>query len=232
MSNQTPPQLPDDARVLAVDVCGTLFDMNTSAGLVLFHHDRMGNRWRKRCLSAVTGRHKPLGFLLIAASKLTGIDFHRAATLFSLRGQARGDLDASAQAFLPVLWERRIDKVHRLVAQMQAEGWRPVLTSNSIDLVIAPIADRMAVPYLSSELDWDGDICRGRLRRDLTGRKKACLEAFLDRRLARERLAVITDNRSDMDLIQGSAAATLVAYGAPRSWMKGEYGTILHIQPK
>jgi phosphoserine phosphatase len=220
----------EGARIVAIDVCGTLFDVNTSAGLVIYHHKRVGNRTRSFLLKLITGRQKPLGLAFILFTKATGFDLHRAVTLLSLRGQNYKGLVVSAQKYLVVLEGHRIDQVHDRVQKLRDDGWSPVLVSNSIDLIVEPIADSLGVPYLSSRLGWSNIHCTGFLVTDLTGKKLSNLESFLGFLIVRDRFRVITDNKSDVDLINGSSAPLIVANGRPRAWMESCDAEILHIK--
>ena len=87
-------------RILAVDVCGTLYDTNTTAGLVMFHHARRANKWRYIVLRAISHDNSPLRLGAIAISKLTGFDLHRSIVLFSLRRERLAALNASAERYV------------------------------------------------------------------------------------------------------------------------------------
>lgn len=210
----------DSRRVLAVDVCGTLFPVNTTAGLVKHHHRRAGNRWRSHFLWLITQRRLPFLYLLLLASKVTGFDFHRWLVLASLRNVERDALERSAQSYARALQAQQIPAVHRLLAAMRAEGWQPVLVSNSLATIVAPVAGGLGVPYVASQLEWREGRCTGRLSVDLTGSKRRHLEGLLGRSLSESPFAVITDNRSDADLIEAAAPAHLVARGEGKAWMK------------
>jgi phosphoserine phosphatase len=219
-------------RIVAIDVCGTLFDVNTSAGLAIHHHKRLGNRARSLLLKLITGQKKPLGFACVLFAKITKFDLHRAITFLSLRGQNHNDLVVSAKSYLEVLEEHRIDEVHDRIQKFKDVGWYPVLVSNSIDLIVEPIAHRLGLPYLSSRLGWSNSQCTGFLVADLTGKKLSSLESFLGFSIAQDHLCVITDNKSDADLINRSSAPLIVAIGKPRSWMESYNAEILHIKRK
>lgn len=221
-----------EQRFLAVDVCGTLFHANTTAGLVIHHHQRVGNRWLSLAMWLITIRRLPFVHLCTITSKISGFDLHRYLTLRTLQGTQRNCLNASSLSYLDNLQTRRIERVHQKLAVMSSEGWVPVLVSNSLSVIVEQIAAQLNVEFVASELGWDEDLCTGRLYVDLTGRKREHLEKFLDQSLPKERLAVITDNKSDADLIDGSDVAILVAVGATRKWMRNRNAEIFHIQQK
>ena len=213
--------MTDDEKVLAVDVCGTLYDANTTAGLVIFHHARCANRWRSSVLEAVSAPQSALRFGLVAFAKLTGWDLHRAIILASLRGERLTALEASATRYVEDhLSGLAIQPPHERMQAMRKAGWTPVLVSNAISPVVAAIAQSLDVPFIASRRAHDKGRLTGRLQDDLTGRKRAALERFLKVRLDREHFAVITDNKSDGDLVAIAKPALLVATGHPKNWMR------------
>lgn len=208
-------------RILAVDVCGTLYDTNTTTGLVTFHHARRGHRWRHGLLETLSRPRTGLRTGLILFARLTGYDLHRALVLFSLRGEPVSTLNASAVRYvtdtLPAL---AISATHARVAQMRADGWQPVLMSNALAPVIAEIARQLDLPFVASQPETRSGRLTGRLAVDLTGQKRKMLEVFLNHPLDQAQFAVITDNRSDRDLIAVANPAVLVAARTPRRWMR------------
>ncbi|MCI2395679.1 HAD family hydrolase [Aliiroseovarius sediminis] len=207
-------------RILAVDVCGTLYDANTTAGLVMFHHARLGHRWRHAALSTIS-RRGVLRASLVALAKITRFDAHRALVMASLRGENLSSLRASAKCYVSDhLPARAIPATHARVDQMRAAGWQPVLVSNALSPVIAEIARQIDLPFIASEPAHRAGRLTGRLARDLTGQKRKAVEAYLDRPLDAVEFAVITDNRSDRDLVAAANPAVLVAAGHPRKWMR------------
>lgn len=220
--------MTEDDRILAVDVCGTLYDTNTTAGLVTFHHARRGNRWRFNMLKALTRRRSVLRLALILIAKVSRFDAHRALVLASLRGETRSSLQASATRYVSDhLPAHTIPATHARLAQMRAAGWQPVLVSNALAPVVEEIARQLDVPCLASQPKARDGRLTGRLSRDLTGQKRSAVEAFLNRPLERVQFAVITDNRSDCDLVAAANPAVLVAPHKPRRWMRNLDAEIL-----
>ncbi|SEV94468.1 haloacid dehalogenase-like hydrolase [Aliiroseovarius sediminilitoris] len=208
-------------RTLAVDVCGTLYDTNTTAGLVTFHHARRGHRWRFAMMKALTRRRSMLQQGLILFAKLSRFDAHRALVLASLRGETLTSLQASATRYVADhLPTHAIPAAHARVAQMRASGWQPVLVSNALAPVIEEIARKLELPCIASQPDVQDGCLTGRLFRDLTGQKRKAIEAYLNHSLDHVQFAVITDNRSDRDLVAVAYPAVLVASRTPRKWMR------------
>ncbi len=207
-------------RILAVDVCGTLYDTNTTAGLVMLHHARRGHRWRHAALTAIS-RRGVLRAGLVAVAKLTRFDVHRALVLISLRNETLTSLQASAKGYVTDhLPATAIAAAHTRMARMRAAGWQPVLVSNALSPVIGEIARQLDLPFIASDPAQRAGRLTGRLSRDLTGQKRKAVEAYLNRPLDAVAFAVITDNRSDRDLVAAANPAILVAARTPRKWMR------------
>ncbi|MCK8485397.1 haloacid dehalogenase-like hydrolase [Aliiroseovarius sp. S2029] len=214
-------------RILAVDVCGTLYDTNTTAGLVMFHHARRGHRWRHAALTAIS-RRGVLRAGLVAVAKLTRFDVHRALVLISLRNETLTSLQASAKGYVTDhLPATVIPAAHTRMARMRAAGWQPVLVSNALSPVIGEIARQLDLPFIASDPAQRAGRLTGRLARDLTGQKRKAVEAYLNRPLDAVAFAVITDNRSDRDLVAAANPAILVAARSPRKWMRNWDAEIL-----
>lgn len=209
--------------VVAADICGTLYRTNTTAGMIAHHHMRVGNKLRAQLLTLLTKRRHPVQFALVAIARLTGRDMHRALVLWTLKGEDCDRVDASARDYVATcLPGLAINATQRRLAVMQDAGWAPVLISNAIDPVVRAIASHLGLPALSSRLGRRDGVFTGKLEQDLTGQKRAALEAYLGHALCPDSFTVMTDNRSDRDLVGAAQTAILVARGAPRKWM-GEW---------
>ena len=211
-------------RIVIVDVCGTLYDENTTAGFVRFMAGAGALRRRRRFRLLETLRSGPARRIVIGLGRMIGRDLFRTGYIRCLAGMTRSELEARATAYAESLDAgKRIAAVHERLARFEADGWRPVLVSNSLDVVIAAIADRKGFDWLASTLDWRGDVCTGTLARDLKGRKLVAFEEAFGT-CATERLAVMTDNRSDTDVIDAAGLAVLVAKGRQKPWMRQNVG--------
>lgn len=215
-------------RIVIVDVCGTLYDENTTAGFVRFVAGTGLLRWPRLFRLLERLRRGPARKVVIALGRMIGRDLFRTGYIRCLAGTTRSDLEARATAYAEALDAgKRIAAVHERLARFEADGWRPVLVSNSLDVVIAAIADKKGYDWLASTLDWHGDVCAGNLARDLKGRKLAAFEEALGARPA-DRLSVMTDNRSDADVMNAAGLTVLVAKGQAKPWMRQHVGEQIH----
>ncbi len=207
-------------KILAVDVCGTLYDENTTSGFIIFHHRRKNNNFRAWFLYLISGRRKIIPYVLSRIGSLVAFDIHRYLALKTLRGETKESLKISAESYLDELDELRIEKVHGLVRSMRSDGWSPILVSNSIDVVIRVVAERLQLEFVASELLWSGNRCEGSLAIDLTGKKRWFLEQHLGISVLNDHFSIVTDNKSDADLISVAKPVYLVANGKAKSWME------------
>ncbi len=207
-----------NTKILAIDVCGTLYQANTTLGFVETHHELQNNRVRGAAIKLISDKRFILVYLLIAAGKLLGRDFHRLLVVFSLRGEDRQELLDSAEAYYDRLQERKINAVHRKLDELITNDWQPILVSNSLEPIIRVIAGGMKAPFISSELGWREGRCTGRIAKDITGRKKVALESHIGHPVHASKFRVVTDNRSDEDLIQASARSIVVLRKTKKNW--------------
>lgn len=209
-------------KILAVDVCGTLFDENTTAGFVRYHFKYFCEHTPKKLRLLDALRMPLLRQITIIIGLTSGRDYFRSGYISLLRGERKDRLDHSASHYAASLEEKRIAKVWRRIADLRRDEWKPVLVSNSLDIVVSAIAKRLGWDWVASELSFSGGRCDGYLRNDLRGRKARRLEDCLAEVYDDYRLAVVTDNASDADLIERSEKAYLVSKRKSQSWMIGE----------
>lgn len=206
--------------VLAVDVCGTLYDANTTTEFCLYHHRQVGNRKRDFLLRAISRRGSAAWLALAVLDRALRLDLHRWLTIRSLRGERRASLERSAIGYIDTLPERSVRPVDELLTRLRREKPETVLVSNGLDIVIGEIAGRRGLPWLASELAFRDGRCQGRLEVDLAGRKRKALEQWLGCPLEMVDLEVVTDNRSDADIIAAAARAHIVHKGPRKPWME------------
>lgn len=215
-------------RIVIVDVCGTLYDENTTAGFVRFVAG-VGLLRRPRLFRLLERLRRGLARkVVIGLGHMMGRDLFRTGYIRCLAGITRSDLEARATAYAEALHvAKSIAAVQDRLGRFEADGWQPVLVSNSLDIVIAAIADRKGCDWLASTLDWRGDVCTGKLARDLKGKKLAAFEEAFGA-CETERLAVMTDNRSDADVIDAAGLVVLVTKGQQKPWMRQYVGEQIH----
>jgi phosphoserine phosphatase len=190
------------------DVCDTLFSTNTTLGFLRFHAERSSDGRMPAALARWASRSSPAFYLGAAAHRLLGWDLARARLLKALKGQPRSTLEEQAGAYVEQeLASRMVQPVHERLNQHLERGDRVLLASSSLDLVIAPVAERLGVEWVASTLQFIGGRCTGRLAPDLTGRKARATAALVG---PTESVHVYTDNRSDGDLLRLAKRCTII----------------------
>ena len=155
-------------RTVLIDICGTLFDSNTTLDFLDFLLCSRSYRLLRRMARSLPWRAFNRGF-----RRLTGRDPTREMLLRHLRGYTRQELATAAEAFYETCLVARIrPRLQEIVAEVKAAGYEPCLASATLDCIARTVARRWGIGRCcASELDYDGDRCTGRLRRDLQGRQ-------------------------------------------------------------
>ena len=102
--------------------------------------------------------------------------------------------------------------------EWRSQGKRLVLVSATIDCVAHAVSVYCGIPlFLSTELSYNNQVCTGRIKKDLLANKysnihRACGCSHFDR--------VITDNYSDLDIINKADSAVLIQYSKSKNkWL-------------
>lgn len=180
--------------MIAFDVCGTLYQSNTTFDFVRY----LFPRFSKLLFSL------PARLLNKVCVRLFGFDLIRAVAIRRLKGVSKEELYCKADDFVEkVLNGLRIEATHDLLATFDRDN--VCLISASIDPVISAIAKRLQITcWYSSELSYINGFCLGGLSVDLLGRKHRLFEM--------ERFSImVTDNRSDLLFVLRTNMSYLIA---------------------
>lgn len=178
-------------RTIVFDVCGTLYNMNTTFSFIDFLADQgVISYFYVRML-------RSLKVPLVLLGRLFRYDIYRYLYIYSLKGvQHQVLLDFSDGFYLQVLSKHEISGVMELFRTYTKSSIDTdvVLSSASLDCIVQVIAKHLGVGhYLSSELDYVDGACRGQLRVDFLGKKHEYQYENLQ--------CVVTDNKSDIQLL-------------------------------
>ncbi len=189
----------DSQKLIVCDVCDTLYRSNTTFDFIRFVVEK--EKWVQRSLLLlVVSRKSPLFYFLVIAGKLFHQDLIRKVALRFLKGKSKIDLDLLAQQFYSDFLESRANM--KVFEKILTNGvTTTLLLSSSIDPVIATIAHSNKLRFYSSELKWKQGKATGTLRKDMTGKKHEVVNKILSEEHF-NRLQVITDNRSDWELVK------------------------------
>ena len=179
------------------DVCGTLYDSNTTFEFITEYHKYRDNRlkvfWTKMLLSFPFKLLNKLEYLSI-----------RDKMIATLQGEEKSNLETFAKRFVSdFLCKKEKSTIMELLLADRNDS---VLVSASIDPVIDAIAAKLKVKAYSSILEFDeNSLSTGKLAVDLKGIKSSILDVDnFD--------IVATDNMSDIDLIKLSKLSYIVSH--------------------
>lgn len=200
--------------MILLDLCGTLYDSNTTFDFLDFYLRVPSYRFFRRVSKTFAWRC--LNRLCLYGLKR---DLTRSMALKYLKGKTRGELEAAAELFFDQFLCRKENSeiVHRVAAlQKEYPVW---IVSATLDFIACVIARRVGIERLyASQLAYKGDVCRGYLQTNL----------LLDKAGALKRQGVfppydgvITDNLSDLALIREARLAWVVTYPRThRRWVR------------
>lgn len=196
--------MKDNKPCFLIDVCGTLFNSNTTFDFVRYYfgHRRIVSfwfSWPYRIYNRLMDRllhREPLRHNLIAL----------------LRGIDRDQLSEMADTFWKdYLVARENQSAFHSLDHYRQMGARLVIVSATIDVIAQTVARHYPVDaVLSTRLAYTADgVCKGKIACDLLGHKQ---EALTRAGINPPYAGIITDNYSDLDLINVSEKPLLVIY--------------------
>jgi phosphoserine phosphatase len=184
-----------DQKLVICDVCDTLYRSNTTFDFIRYFVGRKKSPLRI-WFYLLTNRKSPLFFFLIFVGKVSRRDWIRTLALKFLKGTSMEELDSLATSFYTdFLIGRSNVEVFKLLSQ------DAILVSSSIDPVVATIAKANGLKFKSSRMEWHQGKATGNLATDITGHKHE-IAAEIFSLGSFNQLRVITDNRSDWELVK------------------------------
>jgi phosphoserine phosphatase len=182
--------------LILCDIDDTLFRSNTTYEFVAYVLRSFPARlWQMKLL---TGRWSPFFLVLTALGKLGGRDLIKERSLLLLRGLDATLLEQQAPQFYEECLASQIN--FEVLSLLQSKRGEQFLISSTLDAVAQIIGQRLGMAPLSSTAEVTQGRLTGRLSNDLTGRKHE-IALQLTSKYPGRRLLVVTDNRSDYDLV-------------------------------
>lgn len=178
----------DECEVIVFDVCGTLYNCNTTAEFCKFLCKTRSEKMLLWFVSTKIGR-----LINRLVYKISGAEFSRSIWLRVLEGKSSSYLEDMADEFVThILKDKEIAQTHVLVKQFKEENL--MLASASIEPVVRSISKLLKIDrYIASQLKYESGICLGQLSVDLLGNKHYLFGSMKINK-------VITDNKSDIAL--------------------------------
>lgn len=194
----------DIARpAILVDICGTLFDSNTTFDFLDYSIVKRSYKFYRHLRKTFFWR------LLNKSLHTLGYDLSRTIAIRFLKGKSRKELDVLMDTFYAkklsmlkhhAVWEK--------VDALRSNGDELILVSATLDFIAAKIAAINGFnTVFATTLSFDNEVCNGVICSDLLGKKGAFLEK---ENIYAPYKMVITDNLSDLNLIEASNDAIIV----------------------
>lgn len=132
-------------------------------------------------------------------------DFIRNIGVGKLAGKTHIELDNEASQFYnSFLSSREIKETHAIIADLRKQGFRIILISATMDFLAKEIGNRISADSVfSTSLVYEGEICVGKIEKDLLGKKHLLVEQILAEEEAKNgetEIVVITDDKTDIEL--------------------------------
>ena len=209
--------LKETNSIAIFDVCGTLYDVNTTTEFMahLFKRDKLTKTlWRASHLL-------PFQILNAALSRVFNKDILRLYFTTQLKGREWDELDTEARNFVWIKLSQRIKQnTANLLTDLKTNGYRIILMSGSYDILVKHIADYFNVDeYYASNLEHIDNILTGKYKSDLLGTKHQLLDNIIH---DPENLIVVSDNKSDRLLMAEATIAYIICSNnrAKRYWKR------------
>ena len=188
----------DGVKLVICDVCDTLYKSNTTFDFIRYLLKREGGL-KYFLFNIFTSKLSPVFYCMVLLGKLTRTDVIRKNVLRLLKGKTDNELNSVANSFYDdFLINRENREVFEIIDRNKSGS--VLLVSSSIDPVIQAIANRHQIHFRSSVLERIDGKASGKLVTDLTGKKHELVSEEMKNKNVGH-LMVITDNKSDFDLV-------------------------------
>ena len=192
-------------KVIFCDICGTLFYSNTTFDFIDYVvNSRKYLFFKKIFLNYCFRKINALFYHLF------GVDLLKRLSIRFLKGLSKNELSVKAKEFYAnYLSSHRIAESFSLVNEYRNRGYYLYLVSATLDVIAESVGKGLnADVVLSSSLYYDSkDVCTGKIKIDLFGRKWECL---CKNDYDIESMLVITDDFSDLELIKQAQMVYIV----------------------
>lgn len=195
--------------IVVFDICDTLFYSNTTFDFIehVLAVDHKKNEWR-RLQNMRSKRHFSF-WLTLLEGKITGTDEFKAKGLMLLKGYSKNALEAHAEAFIQKLFNnKKVAPTFQLLENAQKNQQEVILLSASIQPVVEALGKQLGLKNISTKLSFDKNVFTGKVKSEMKSEK---LKAF-NELYNKAPFEVITDNKSDFELVKAAAKRNVVVY--------------------
>jgi HAD superfamily hydrolase (TIGR01490 family) len=183
-------------KIAVFDVCGTLYDSNTTFDFLddFFKNNNKYIRFRKitNNIFFVATNHY--------INKFFHVDLIRKCAISFLKGRSSKEVNLASSKFLTeILSDKKVNEVFKLLTHYRNEGFKIILMSASLDVIIKEIQVEVnANNYFSTQLEVINGKYTGKIKNDMTHKKANAFNENFD---LVDELVVVTDNLSDLPLV-------------------------------
>lgn len=189
----------DHEKMVIFDVCGTLFRSNTTADFLTFYFKRNSTH-KLQNINSITNKKSPIYWFRAFIFRFVGKDLFRKASIRLLKGEDPTLVASEAQHFLTeFLLSKEISETSSMLKKSRDNNEEVMLVSNGLDPVIKVIGDHFKIPFKATTLEVKRGKYTGRISNDLFGTKHELLQ---NRNISNKVITVVTDNRSDYELVK------------------------------
>jgi HAD superfamily hydrolase (TIGR01490 family) len=192
-------------KIAAFDVCGTIYSSNTTFDFLKYYF-KDNSRYSFFRFFINT---PPAIILNRVLAFMFGKDLVRNfATLF-LKNESMERIETAGKYFVTMnLKDRFIQPTIELLRKYKNKGYSIILISGSYDFIVKYVAEEVgADAYFASVLSKKNGLIKGRYEEDLLNKKKECI---LSQYNNIDDLVFVTDNKSDLDLINLASISYVV----------------------
>lgn len=194
-------------KTVLVDICGTIFYSNTTFDFLDSFIKKKSYKIFRLLSKTYFGR--AINKIFILCFK---IDIIRTIAVHYLKGINKSFLLEKAYEFYDHFLIKKqnktiINKIHNF----QENKFRVILASATLDFIAEVIADKLNIAvYFGTELDYNtANVCTGKIKKDRLGYK---LRALNNIQIEIPYYCTITDNITDIDILQNSDNAIIIKY--------------------
>ena len=194
-------------NIVVFDVCGTLYNSNTTFDFLDYHF--AGNKKYK------IFKKLRNNFLIKAVNhvinKYFHIDWIRKVAIDFLKGVSVEEIALSAEKFVAnELQTKKLNQTHELFNQYRGDGYKVILMSASLDFIIKEIHKQLdADDYYSTQLQVINNKYTGRVVIDQTSKKAHTLKQAYT---TISDLVVVSDNLSDYTLVDMASQKHIICW--------------------
>lgn len=204
-------------KVVLFDICGTLFFSNTSFdfldSIIKVKSYKYFRYFSRTLLARIVNK------IFIS---IFNKDLIRSIAVHYIKGLNKIELKAYANDFYDnFLYSNKIkESFDKIEYYRKLPDTIVILASATFDFIAETVAEKLNIPfYFGSELSYDSnDVFEGCIKKDRLGHK---YQAVLDMGIKPPFDKVITDNITDLDIINKSKSVDLIIYPwTEKKWLK------------